>query len=208
MVRRPAAFSIDDATLQPAYYGQISQFAPIFNLSLTVSHIPDEGATSISFDPEGSSVFFGLDSGGGVRIIPGASVTLPGGSFYQLTANTNFFVPPFTPDYHGVLDFVYYSRVQKDDITWAPAVRAVPGLLPGDYNRDNTADAADYVVWRKGLGTTYTQADYDVWRSHFGQTTGSGSGVTMSAAVPEPVSLIMLLVGMLAIISSGRSIVS
>ena len=43
-------------------------------------------------------------------------------------------------------------------------------MTTGDYNRDGTVDAADYVVWRSGLGTTYTQADYDVWRANFGQT--------------------------------------
>ena len=47
--------------------------------------------------------------------------------------------------------------------------------LAGDYNSNGVVDAADYVVWRKGLGTTYTQADYDVWRAHFGQTAGSGA---------------------------------
>ena len=45
-------------------------------------------------------------------------------------------------------------------------------LLPGDYNRDGVVDAADYVVWRKGMGTTYTQGDYDVWRAHFGASLG------------------------------------
>ena len=29
--------------------------------------------------------------------------------------------------------------------------------LPGDYNDNGIVDAADYVVWRKGLGTTSTQ---------------------------------------------------
>ena len=120
------AFSIDDAALDPAFYGQISQFAPIFNFSLTVSDIPDGDITPLPFDPAGSSVFFGMDSGGIARIIPGASFAFPDSSFYQLTANTNFFAPPFTPDYHSVLDFVSFSRVQKDDITWAPAVRATP----------------------------------------------------------------------------------
>jgi hypothetical protein len=91
------AFSIDDAALDPAFYGQVSQFAAIFNFSLTVSDIPDGGASSPSFDPAGSSVFFGMDSGGIARIIPGASYTFPGGNFYQLTANTDFYAPPFTP---------------------------------------------------------------------------------------------------------------
>jgi hypothetical protein len=82
-------------------------------------------------------------------------------------------------------------------------------VLPGDFNDDGTVDAADYVVWRKGLGTIYTQSDYDDWRTHFGQSApGSGSHVAESlrnsemagserlpdaAAVPEPASLLLWL---------------
>src|SRR6478752_202912 len=51
-----------------------------------------------------------------------------------------------------------------------------PIPLPGDFNNNGVVDAADYVMWHKGLGTTYTQTDYDVWRAHFGQTAGSGTG--------------------------------
>jgi hypothetical protein len=51
-------------------------------------------------------------------------------------------------------------------------------------------NAADYITWRKGLGTTYTQAAYDVWRAHFGETAGSGAALpsaeSLSATVPEP----------------------
>jgi hypothetical protein len=65
--------------------------------------------------------------------------------------------------------------------------------IPGDFNHDGAVNAADYVLWRKGLGTPYTQFDYNVWRSHFGQTTGSGSGATASAAVPEPSTLVLLI---------------
>ncbi len=73
--------------------------------------------------------------------------------------------------------------------------------LPGDYNLNGVVDAADYVTWRKGLGTTYTQNDYNVWRAFFGQTAGSGAGAIASAAVPEPATLVMLIVGMLAMCS-------
>jgi hypothetical protein len=69
---------------------------------------------------------------------------------------------------------------------------ASPGL-PGDYNLNGIVDAADYAVWRKGLGITYTQADYDVWRAHFGQTAGSGAGASANAAVPEPATLVLLM---------------
>ena len=47
--------------------------------------------------------------------------------------------------------------------------RAVSVLaLDGDYNDNGIVDAADYVVWRTGLGTTYTQNDYTVCAPNFG----------------------------------------
>jgi hypothetical protein len=64
--------------------------------------------------------------------------------------------------------------------------------LPGDYNNNGIVDAADYVLWRKGLGTTSTPNDYNVWRANFGHTAGSGSGATASSAVPEPTTLVLL----------------
>jgi hypothetical protein len=63
----------------------------------------------------------------------------------------------------------------------------------GDYNHDGVVDAADYVVWRKGLGTIYTQNHYNVWRTNFGQPGGSGSVVSANAAVPEPATLMLLM---------------
>ncbi len=36
------------------------------------------------------------------------------------------------------------------------SLEAVPAVLDGDYNLDGTVDAADYTVWRDGLGTTFT----------------------------------------------------
>ena len=45
----------------------------------------------------------------------------------------------------------------------------VPAAVPGDFNGNGVVDAADYVVWRNGLGTTYTQSDYNTWRSISGK---------------------------------------
>jgi hypothetical protein len=70
-------------------------------------------------------------------------------------------------------------------------VLAVSSALPGDYNADGTVDAADYVVWRKNDGTP---AGYDTWRAHFGESAGSGASATANAAVPEPATLVMLIV--------------
>jgi murein DD-endopeptidase MepM/ murein hydrolase activator NlpD len=60
----------------------------------------------------------------------------------------------------------------------------------GDYNRNRTVDAADYVVWRKGFASgAYTQDDYNTWRANFGRTAAGAAAVPASLwppAVPEP----------------------
>ncbi|TWT97846.1 hypothetical protein Pla108_19990 [Botrimarina colliarenosi] len=49
---------------------------------------------------------------------------------------------------------------------------------PGDYNADGQVDAADYTVYRDGLGTTFAPADYDVWAENYGADAGAGYGWT------------------------------
>jgi hypothetical protein len=66
-------------------------------------------------------------------------------------------------------------------------------FLPGDYDRNDVVEAADYVVWRKNDGT---QAGYETWQAHFGQSissAGSGSVVSANAAVPEPATSVLLM---------------
>jgi hypothetical protein len=90
------------------------------------------------------------------------------------------------------------GTIYIDDIS--AAVVAAPALL-GDYNENGVVDSADYVIWRNGLGTTYTQDDYNVWRSHFGQSSGIGTGTNAIAEVPEPATLILMVLGVSAIFS-------
>jgi len=75
-----------------------------------------------------------------------------------------------------------------------------PVPVLGDFNHDGSANAADYVTWRKGLGTSYTSEQYSIWRTNFGQTVGSGAALPsaelLSAAVPEPASLALLALGL------------
>lgn len=89
--------------------------------------------------------------------------------------------------------------------------------LGGDFNNNGTVDATDYAVWRKGLGTTFTQADYTTWKSNFGKTSSAVvptiatgvvqyqalAGTSAVAAVPEPASL-AIAIGYLAAIGSCR----
>jgi len=93
---------------------------------------------------------------------------------------------------------------------WVPQVA-------GDFTGDGIVDARDYVKWRDEAGQTGSalQADgnqdgvvdvndYNLWRSHFGQVAGSGSGAGQATVVPEPASLLMLLVGSALFISQRR----
>lgn len=78
--------------------------------------------------------------------------------------------------------------------------------LVGDFNADGKVDAADYVVWRDTDGSTTDLradadgslkvdiVDYMRWKEHFGQTAGSGLGA--GAAVPEPTSAVLMLMGL------------
>jgi hypothetical protein len=82
------------------------------------------------------------------------------------------------------IDVVSDAWALADNITWGTSV---PGLA-GDYNADLSVDAADYVVWRKGLGIAYAQSEFAVWRAHFGETPPYGG-------VPEPAGIALLLLG-------------
>jgi amidase len=88
----------------------------------------------------------------------------------------------------------------------ATLLRRPPVLLPGDFNGDGTVDAADYVVWRNGLGTTYEEEDYGVWRANSGRTLLASDGAALpsfepaSAAVPEPTALFLVTIGVATVL--------
>jgi GH35 family endo-1,4-beta-xylanase len=115
----------------------------------------------------------------------------------------------FYGDYELTIDGQAYSLVlDKGDSLDSLVIAA------GDYNADGTVDASDYVVWRDTLGSTgdlradgdgdemINQGDYDVWKLLFGTTYGSGAGSL--ATVPEPASLVLLVMGAAAGFSRRR----
>jgi hypothetical protein len=95
-----------------------------------------------------------------------------------------------------------------------------PVGLAGDYNGDNEVDAADYVVWRAAMtgGVTLAnetaspgvvdQADFDAWRANFGAAAGEtavGDSQIGMTAVPEPASLALLLIGVIALVARSHN---
>jgi hypothetical protein len=81
---------------------------------------------------------------------------------------------------------------------------------PGDYNFDGSVTAADYTRWRNKLaaGDTYlindntpgtvTLADYTFWKSQYGNFLAGAGAAVGASAVPEPGSLVLLLIGAVA----------
>jgi hypothetical protein len=63
-------------------------------------------------------------------------------------------------------------------------------LLSGDFNSDGEFDAADYVLW---WTSDDTLGVYNIWRQHFGTSAPSGAAAGQPAAVPKPVSRLLLL---------------
>lgn len=78
-----------------------------------------------------------------------------------------------------------------------------PQTLSGDFNDDGVVDSADYTLWRDNRGQavilpgddtpgTVDQSDYASWRDNYGASSGSASSGGL--AIPEPSTLVLLLV--------------
>lgn len=79
----------------------------------------------------------------------------------------------------------------------AGAIEFRSDTLPGDFNRDNVVDAADFTVWRDSGGTP---EQYQLWKSHFGES--NAGTANLASSVPEPATaaiLVFLVTGLLVI---------
>ena len=78
------------------------------------------------------------------------------------------------------------ASFDQSSVTLLPPAGAVLGSNPasltlslsGDFNNDDTVDAADYVYWNKNFSGDH--AKYDAWRANFGASLGPGSGTACS----------------------------
>jgi hypothetical protein len=120
---------------------------------------------------------------------------------------------------NGVLNSDIAALVDLDHLTLTDVILANTSIghlqknvfiVPktGDYNGDGFVDTADYVTWRRALGTdnvwvdgdgngTVGPEDYDIWRSHFAAQS-SGGGVVITQ-IPEPSTATLLVVTLFAL---------
>ena len=102
---------------------------------------------------------------------------------------------PATDQCGAPFNRVYGGRIDVGAVERQP----IPNTVMGDYNHNGIVDAADFVLWRKTLGTTgispftnadgsgngvVDQADYTLWRSNYGSIVplfevGSGADVDL-----------------------------
>jgi hypothetical protein len=96
----------------------------------------------------------------------------------------------------------------------------LPPQNDGDYNENGLVDAADYVLWRKTVGTSDLTADGDgdgdvddndlvYWQERFGNVTAGGGSLSFEL-VPEPAGVAMLLgaAGVLGLPQRRRRMIS
>jgi rhamnogalacturonan endolyase len=118
----------------------------------------------------------------GVQTGSNTAVTLNPSSLGETAANYIGKSQWPDPALNGAIDdFRIYSRGLS--AVEVQALASPPDLF-GDYNGDNSVDAADYTVWRDARGASVTpysgadgdgdgvvdQEDYDVWRTNYGAT--------------------------------------
>jgi 3-phytase len=160
----------------------------------------------------------------GTNAFVGSFKLVAGGGIDSVTASdgidvTNFALGPEFPqgmfvaqDNDNNFKFARWDAVDTafggsltTDTNWDPRLIGLPPQpsLVGDFDRDDTVGASDYVLWRKTLGATghtpYIGADgdgdgtidkddYGVWRAHFGEPTPAVGRGAAARALRQPAS--------------------
>src|SRR4051794_24209313 len=73
------------------------------------------------------------------------------------------------------------------------SIVGVISRLLNDYCVNGAFDAADYIAWRKGLGTTCAQTSCDACRSHFGKMAGRRYIASTNATVAHQTILVQMM---------------
>jgi hypothetical protein len=126
------------------------------------------------------------------------------GFFARLSSDLYTASDPFLLVFNHGVD---YERIGAAGL----AINAA-AFLPGDYNHDDMVNSADYIVWRKTLGSMTELAadgsgdlqidedDYNIWRANFGAVfDGAGAfAAGLQNVLPEPSSFVIIIAGLVS----------
>jgi T5SS/PEP-CTERM-associated repeat protein len=160
------------------------------------------GKLRIEINDTTAGTFDRLGVSGGVNLAGTLQVTL---SSFTPAQNDVFDILDFTSRLgtFATLTLPPLSGALEWDTTKLYVDGSIRVVLPGDFNENGVVDGADYVVWRKGLGTTYVASDYNVWRTHLGGT-ASGGAAAAASALPEPATALLVCMAGLVVTCNVR----
>ena len=121
--------------------------------------------------------------------IPAASTTL-------LTAGSPIVLPSGLPSL-SVSGASGLSLALSGD-SMSLLLNSVTGL-PGDFDGDNDVDGADFLTWQRDLGDA---TNLGIWQDNYG--TGALAAAAGAAAVPEPTSMLMMLLATAPLMAGRR----
>jgi hypothetical protein len=178
------------ATVDPGYVDEITGSNVIGTLAINGNYQQVQGRLKIDMGPAGADK---LDVSGNISLVP----------FFADTVLEVAFTDGFYPsigltfdilDWDGTISGTFTGpqlpvltggRVWDLSQLYTTGVIKVAGTstVPGDFNGNGFADAADYIVLRENNApsTQFTQ-----WRGNFGNNSGAGAGLGKVSEVPEP----------------------
>ena len=96
----------------------------------------------------------------------------------------------------------FTSITSKPELTFGIVDNVVVAeAIPGDFDFDGDVDGGDFLRWQRGSGTTYDAADLTLWENNYGFVAPLSAS---SAAVPEPTSVALLILGATTLVFLGR----
>jgi T5SS/PEP-CTERM-associated repeat protein len=191
------------ATVDPGYIDELTANNVTGTLAINGNYTQTQGKLKIDLGPGGADK---LDVSGNISLIP----------FFTGTVLEIAFSQGFYPgigqtfdilDWDGTLTGTFTNpqlpvltggRVWDLSQLYTTGVISVAGTstVPGDFNGNGFADAADYVMLRRNPGST--PAQYAEWRGNFGNFSGAGAGGIGGAAVPEPAAILLISAALVA----------
>jgi hypothetical protein len=170
------------------------------NLRLTNSYTQGDGGTlMMEIGGTGSNQYDVLTVSGAATLGGTLDVRFvdAGSGMFSAAAGDRFTLLTTTFDIIDSFDNVLLPELDGDlewHLQYSANAVALIAAMPGDFNFDNTLDAADYVALRKFEASA---EDFNTWRTNFGRTAAAGGGGQSNVPEPTSATVVLLVLGLL-----------